>query len=104
MLLLSDLTSMQEPVGSHRSTLRSSGKITHLSAIPNQPQATLSLGPASHVVDVRERKPAMGFHFNHFRASSPRQPPVLHLQALPVIAAFRPPLSFAIDGSRLETF
>jgi hypothetical protein len=91
MLLLSDLSSMQENVASTRSFLRSTGKITQISAIPHREQLTLAVSPTAHAVDIREWRPSMGFHFNHFRVSAPRQPPVLHLQALPVIAAFRTP-------------
>jgi hypothetical protein len=89
ILLLSELTAMQEPAGKPRSVLRSTGKITQISELPHREQLTLAVGPVGHVVDVRERKPSMGFHFSHFRVAGPHQPPILHLQALPVIAVFR---------------
>jgi len=89
LLVVSDSASLSEQ-GAARPALRTTGKITQISSIPSWRVATLAMSGASHVVDRIDRKAAMGFHFTHFRVSASRHPPVLHLQALPNIAAFRP--------------
>jgi hypothetical protein len=73
-----------------RATLRTTGKITHVSAVPKAAVVTLAISSPSHIVDWTERKASMEFHFTHFRVATARLPPVLHLQALPNIATFRP--------------
>jgi hypothetical protein len=87
-LLVSDAASIAQV--QTRTALRSSGKITHVSTLPDPGFVPLAISPISLVIERRAQKLSLSFDFRHYRISPPRQPPVLHLELQPTIAHFRP--------------